>query len=148
MHVEDVTSLAVSPTGDYINVITLASSAIVIKVEGYKQNIQITGAIRSMDASAKMDINVIFKLPLSSGYGGRMQSLLSGEFYVLAEEMRGSHKFFGHISPLECSGLDWDSNSNVGLATVTLSAPEGSAGNYFMALTAPAIQEIKRKVGV
>ena len=35
------------------------------KVEGYKQNIQVTTAVRAMDASNKMDVSVMFKVPAS-----------------------------------------------------------------------------------
>ena len=146
MHAEDVT-LTVSPSSPAVWTASFASGAVAILVEGYKQNIQITSAIRTMDASAKLDFSVMFKLA-GSGTFSRVQSLLSGRFYVLAEYQDGTYSFIGYTSPLECSGMDWDSNANAGLITVTLTAPEGSAGNYLMDVAVAAINSIKSKVGV
>lgn len=130
MHAEDVT---LTPGGSGFSVVgaTFASGSASILVEGYKQNIQITGAIRTLDASAKMDFNVIFKIP-RVGLDLSTPALLQGKFYVLAVFRDGTSEIIGYTSPLECSGVDWDSNSNAGLITVTLAAPEGSSGNYLM----------------
>lgn len=130
MHAEDV---VFTPGGSGLSVVaaTFAPGSASILVEGYKQNIQITGAIRTMEASAKMDFNVIFKIP-RAGLDLRTPAFLYGKFYVLAVFMDGTSEIIGYTSPLECSGVDWDSNANTGLITVTLAAPEGSAGNYLM----------------
>ena len=130
MHVEDV---VLTPGGSGLSITgaTFAPGSASILVEGYKQNIQITGAIRTMEASAKMDFNVIFKIP-RAGLDRRTPAFLYGKFYVLAVLKDGTSEIIGYTSPLECSGLDWDSNANAGLITVTLAAPEGSAGNYLM----------------
>lgn len=148
MHAEDVTT-TVDGSSLAVMTATIASAGVVILVEGYKQNIQITSAIRAMDASAKLDVNVVFKMSRSlSGTTARVRSFLSGKFYAFVEFADGSSMFLGHTSPLECSGMDWDSNANAGLVTVTLSAPEGSAGNYLMSVAPAAINSIKAKVGV
>lgn len=148
MHAEDVTTTVDAGTLSVLTA-TVASGGVVILVEGYKQNIQITGAIRTMDASAKMDINVTFKMPRTlPGTIARVRSILGGKFYVLAEYTDGTNMFIGYTSPLECSGVDWDSNANAGLVKVSLAAPEGSAGNYFMGAAAAAVTTIKSKVGV
>ena len=148
MHAEDVT-LTANPTGPAVRTTSFASGAAAILVEGYKQNIQITSAIRTMDASATLDFRVMFKL---AGWGtaafSRVHSLLNGKFYVLAEYNGGTYLFLGYTSPLECSGMDWDSNANAGFITVTLTAPEGSAGNYLMDAAAAAVTSIKLKAGV
>ena len=147
MHAEDVT-LTASEFSTTVLTASFASGAVAILVEGYKQNIQITSAIRTMDASAKLDFSVNFKLAgRDVAVVSRVRSLLSGRFYVLAEYQDGTYSFIGYTSPLECSGMDWDSNANAGLITVSLAAPEGSAGNYFMDVTAAAITSIKSKVG-
>ena len=147
MHAEDVTFTADANTYT-VTAATIASSATVILVEGYKQNIQLTSSVRAMDASAKLDINVTFKMPLNSvDAEARVRSLLTGIFYVAVERNDGVNSLVGYTSPLECSVMDWDSNANAGLATITLSAPEGSAGNYFMRATVAAINSIKSKVG-
>lgn len=127
---------------------SFASGTRVILVEGYKQNIQITSAIRTTDVSAKLDFSVSFKLAgRDAADVSRVRSLLNGKFYVLAEYQDGTYSFIGFTSSLECSGMDWDSNANAGLMTVTLTAPEGSAGNYSMAVTAAAVKSIKANVG-
>lgn len=147
MHAEDVT-----PTAD-LDSMTIKSAVFTpnscaILVEGYKQNIQITSAIRTMDASAKLDFSVMFKLAgRDAATASRVRSLLDGKFYVLAEYKDGTYSFIGLTSPLECSGMDWDSNANAGLMTVTLAAPEGSAGNYLMAVQDGTAKSIKAKIG-
>lgn len=147
MHAEDVT-LTVSEFSTTVLDASFASGAVAILVEGYKQNIQITSAIRTMDASAKLDFSVSFKLAgRDVSVASRVRSLLNGKFYVLAEYQDGTFSFIGHTSPLECSGMDTDSNANAGFTTVTLTAPEGSAGNYLMAVSVVAINSIKAKVG-
>lgn len=148
MHAEDVT-LTVSPSSPAVWTASFALGAVAILVEGYKQNIQITSAIRTMDASAKLDFSVMFKLANGgTDMASRVRSLLSGKFYVLAEYQNGMYSFIGYTSPLECSGVDWDSNANAGLITITLATPEGSAGNYLMDVAGAAITTIKSKAGV
>lgn len=150
MHTEDV-ALTADQSGIDILTATVSSGGVVILVEGYKQNIQVTSAIRTMDASAKLDFNVSFKMPgvePSTQSRARLRALLTGTFYVLAEYTDGNNAFIGYTSPLECSGMDWDSNANAGLMTVTLAAPEGSAGNYAMRAVSAAVNSIKAKVGV
>lgn len=115
-----------------------ASGAKSYRVEGYKQNIQVTTAIRSTDASNRMDISVIFKIPTSTGNtasnGLNIRSLLAGKFYAMFVNNGGVAFLTGINSLLECSGFDYDSNSNGQLATVTLSFPDGAAGDYFWSL--------------
>lgn len=148
MHTEDV-KLTADAAMSTVSAITIASNATVIYVEGYKQNIQLTSSVRAMDASAKLDINVTFKMPLNSANAeARARSLLAGKFYVAVERNDGANSMVGYTSPLECSTLDWDSNANAGLATITLSAPEGSSGNYFMRASVAAMNSIKSKAGV
>ena len=149
MHTEDVT-LKVALTGPAVLTgVSFAPGAVAILVEGYKQNIQITSAIRTMDASAKLDFSVTFKFAgRNYDAAARAQSLLTGKFYVLAEYRDSTYSFIGYTSPLECSGMDWDSNANAGFTTVTLTAPEGSAGNYLMTADATAAGQIKSKAGV
>ena len=149
MHTEDVTFTVAGVAGSTISAATVASGAVVILVEGYKQNIQITSSVRAMDASAKLDIAVVFKMPMKSDEDFlRARSLLAGKFYVAVERNDGTLSTVGYTSPLECSGMDWDSNANAALATITLSAPEGSAGNYFMITAPAAMNSIKSKAGV
>lgn len=148
MHAEDVT-LTTSEFNTTVLTASFASGAVAILVEGYKQNIQITSAIRTTDASAKLDFSVSFKLAgRDVAVVSRVRSLLGGKFYVLAEYNDGTYSFIGHTSPLECSGMDTDSNASAGFTTVTLTAPEGSAGNYLMAVALAVINSIKSKVTV
>lgn len=149
VHTEDVAFTVAGVAGSTITAATVASGAVVILVEGYKQNIQITSSVRAMGASAKLDIAVVFKMPMKSDEDFlRARSLLAGTFYVAVERNDGTLSMVGYTSPLECSGMDWDSNANAALATITLSTPEGSAGNYFMITSPSAMDSIKSKVGV
>ena len=147
MHTEGI-ALTASEFITTVLDVSFALGVSVILVEGYKQNIQITSAIRTMDVSAKLDFSVMFKLAgRDVATVSRVRSLLSGKFYVLAEYQDGTYSFIGFTSPLECSGMDWDSNANAGFMTVTLTAPEGSAGNYLTTVAAAAVTSIKSKVG-
>ena len=149
MHAEDVTFTVAGVAESTITDAAVVSGAVVILVERYKQNIQLTSSVRAMDASAKLDITVAFKMPMKSDEDFlRARSLLAGRFYVAVERNDGTLSTVGYTSPLECSGMDWDSNANAGLATITLSAPEGSAGNYFMITSPAALNQIKSKAGV
>lgn len=146
MHQEDVT-LTTDANALSVSKASFTTGAVVSFVEGYKQNIQITGAIRSTDASAKMGWTITFKTSKNlSGTAQRLRVLLTGRFYVMAELNDGTTNFFGFVSPLECTGVDWDSNAGAGLITVTMAAPEGAAGDHLMDLTAEAINSIKSKV--
>lgn len=147
MHTENVTFTLGGTDLIEIGGASVSPDAAVILVEGYKQNIQITSSVRAMDASAKLDIVVSFKMSINADADyRRIRSLLTGKFYVGVERNDGTRSLVGYTSPLECSGMDGDSNANAGLATVTLSAPEGSAGNYFMAISPAAMNSIKSKV--
>lgn len=149
MHAEDMKFTVAGVDGSTITAAQVASDAEVILVEGYKQNIQLSSSVRATDASAKLDIVVTFKMPMSADADYlQARSLLAAKFYVAVERNDGTLSLVGYTSPLECSGMDWDSNANAGLATVTLSAPEGSAGNYFMIISPAAMNSIKSKVGV
>lgn len=148
MHAEDVKFTVAGVAGSTITGAKFTSGAVAILVKGYKQNIQLTSSFRAMDASAKLDINVAFKMPMKSDKDFlRARSLLVGKFYVAVEHNDGTLSMVGYTSPLECSGMDWDSNANAALVTITLSAPEGSAGNYFMITSPAALDQIKSKVG-
>ena len=79
IHTEDVTFTVAGIARSTITGATIPAGASVILVEGYKQNIQITSAVRAMDASAKLDINVSFKMPMKSDADFlRARSLLAG----------------------------------------------------------------------
>ena len=127
MHADDV-KVTIASGGASIASVVFASGAKSYKVEGYKQNIRYTASLKTMDASSKLNTSITFKMKIS---GVDMQSLAMGRFYVMTSNVDGTHDFIGAISPLECTAMDFDSNANARLVTVTLSDPEGSAGNAF-----------------
>lgn len=127
MHAEDVT-VTIATGGTSIDSVAFASGAKSYKVEGYKQNIQYTASLKTMDASAKLNTSITFKMKIA---GADMQSLATGRFYVMTMNVDETSDFIGANVPLECSAMDFDSNANARLVTVTLSDPEGSAGNNF-----------------
>ena len=147
MHAEDVT-VTLDSAGNIANVV-FASDALSYRIEGYKQNIQVTSAIRASDASAKMDFSVMFKIPSSVGGPSvnfiTERSFVHGRFYALVVLNSSAAYFIGDISPLECSGIDYDSNANGGLITITLTAPEGSAGNYRRSINQASVSTIISK---
>lgn len=129
--------------GGNVTGVTFAAGAASYKIEGYKQNIQLTTAVFSTDASVKLAASIIFKMPSNNTY--LMKTILSGRYYVLVMRNSGLPILVGAQAPLECSEFDYDSNGNAGMVTVTLSAPEGSSGNYLSGITAPAIASITSK---
>lgn len=141
MHAADVT--LTSDVGGNVTAVTFADGAASYKIEGYKQNIQLTTSVLSTDAALKLAVSVIFKMPATNTYP--MKTILSGRYYVLVERNSGVEVLIGAQAPLECSGFDYDSNSGAGLATVTLSAPEGSAGNYLTGIVSEAVSTIISK---
>lgn len=143
MHVEDVT-FTYAYDATQISTAVFAEGAKSYKIEGYKQNLQVTAAFRSTDASGRFDVSVMFKAKLSGTYD---RVLSTGKFYVMLEEpvTSGSNTVWGCVSPLECSNIEYDSNANGKLVTYTLSAPEGSAGNTRVVASAAAAATIISK---
>lgn len=143
IHVEDVT-LTYSSDATQISSITFAEGTKSYRVEGYKQNLQVTAALRSTDASARFDVSVMFKANLAGVYA---QSITGGKFYVMLVEPGGSglNTVWGCVSPLECSNVEYDSNANGKMVTYTLSAPDGSAGNIRVATSAAVASTIISK---
>ena len=131
MYASDVT-FTYSNEYDMVDSISFRSGARSYKVEGYKQNIQLTSSLRALDASTKLDVSVSFKIPQSSI--GAWRAILNGSFYVMVRHNNRLSRptFIGAISPLEVTASDFDSNAGAGLVTFTLGAPEGSAGNYIL----------------
>ena len=123
MHTEDVT---LTFDGIAVSDITFAGGAKSYKVEGYKQNLQYTATLKTTDASARLNTSVTFKMPAA---GPIMSTLAMGRFYVMVQYADESAGIVGVQCPLECSAMEFDSNANAALVTVTLSDPEGSAGN-------------------
>ena len=126
MHAEDVTF---THDGAVVSAVTFASGAKSYKVEGYKQNLQYTATLKTTDASARLNTSVTFKMPSN---GPMMSTLAMGKFYVMVQYANVSAGVVGIQCPLECSAMEFDSNANAALVTVTLSDPEGSAGNAHM----------------
>lgn len=126
MHAEDVTFTS---DGRVVSNVSFASDAKSYKVEGYKQNLQYTATLKTTDASARLNTSVTFKVPSD---GPIMSTLAMGRFYVMVQYADESAGIVGIQCPLECSAMEFDSNANATLVTVTLSDPEGSAGNAHM----------------
>lgn len=127
MHIEDVT-FTYLVAGTQISAVTFATGAKSYKVEGYKQNLQVTASLRSTDASGRFDVSIMFKSKLSGAIG---RPIMTGKFYVMVVEplSTGVNIIWGCNTPLECSNVEYDSNANGKFVTYTLTAPEGSAGN-------------------
>lgn len=128
MHAEDVT-FTYGPTGEILDA-TFAEGAKSYKVEGYKQNIQVTASLKATDASARVDASVTFKMPYFYNTRAFINAVTSGKFYVLVVFNDADITVLGDTAPLECSSADFDSNANAKMITITLASPEGSAGNH------------------
>lgn len=128
MHVEDV--ILTHGTTGVVLAVDFVASAKSYKIEGYKQNIQVTSSLKTTDASARIDTSVAFKIPYAGSTRAFINALTSGKFYVLVKFNDGDFTVLGDISPLECSSADFDSSANAKMVTITLASPEGSAGNH------------------
>ena len=142
MHAEDVTF---TTTGGVISGVTFASGAKSILVEGYKQNIQVTSTLKTTDASARIDSTVSFKVDSNPTHRLRLNSVANGKFVVLVDYVGADFTLIGVTVPLECSSVEFDSNGGAKMYTVTLSSPEGSAGNNLTAVDAAVKNSIIAK---
>lgn len=133
MHAEDVT---ITTSGGMISEVAFASGARSILVEGYKQNIQVTSTLKTTDASARIDSTVSFKVGDHATHRLRLNSVATGKFVVLVDYVGADFTLIGATVPLECSSMEFDSNGGAKMYTVTLSSPEGSAGNNLAAVAA------------
>lgn len=137
LNATDVT-FTYSPTG-ILSTVIFAEGAKSYKVEGYKQNIQVTASLKTTDASARVDQSITFKVPYGTGQNTSafINSAASGKFCVLVDFSNGAYTMLGGTVPLECSSVDFDSNANAGMVTITLASPEGSAGNFVVPVASP-----------
>ena len=142
MYPEDVT-FTFGAGREYISAAAFAGSAKSYLIEGYKQNIQLTTSARAMDASMRLDYSLTFKIPLRSTWP--LRAFTTGKFYAMVEHLSGYTILVGVTCPLECSAIEGDSNANGGMFTITLTAPEGSAGNLPIDVTTDAKNTIVSK---
>ena len=143
MYPGDVT-LSLGAGYEYVDAVTFIGSAKSYLIEGYKQNLQLSASARAMDASMRLDYSLAFKIPLRSSTWP-LRAFSTGKFYAMVEYLSGYSILVGVTCPLECSAIDGDSNANGGMFTVTLTAPEGSAGNYPVEVLAAAKNTIISK---
>ena len=134
MHAEDVT-FTFTNDPRRIAMVAFADGARSYLVEGYKQNIQVNGSLKSLDASASMDASVTFKIPHSPNAISFVDTITTGKFYVLVLFNNTDQVVLGSTVPLECSAADFDSNANANMITITLSTPEGAAGCQMVVAT-------------
>ena len=127
MHAEDVT-FTFDPLTRRISATTFAPGTRSYLVEGYKQNIQVNGSLKSLDAAATMDASVTFKAQYDPDTAAFVSTMATGKFYVLVRYNSDFSAILGATVPLECSAADFDSNANAGMVTITLATPEGAAG--------------------
>ena len=127
MHAEDVT-FTFTDNPRRVAAVAFAAGTRSYLVEGYKQNIQVNGSLKSLDAAATMDASVTFKVPHSPGAVSFVDTVTTGKFRVLVLFNNTDQVVLGSTVPLECSAADFDSNANANMITITLATPEGAAG--------------------
>lgn len=132
MHAEDIK--VGYHTDGLVSGVTFAEGAKSYKIEGYKQNIQVTASLKTTDASARADLSVTFKLPYNYTNRPFINTLASGKFCVLVVFNDNDRTLTGDVAPLECSSVEFDSNTNAKMVTITLASPEGSAGNQLRSI--------------
>lgn len=144
MHAEEVT-FTYTNIPKRLVAATFASGAKSYLVEGYKQNIQVNGSLKSLDAAASMDASVTFKVPQSVAGIAFVDTITTGKFYVLVLFNNTDQVVLGSTIPLECSAADFDSNANANMITVTLATPDGAAGCPMITPTNAARDQIISK---
>lgn len=144
MHAEDVT-FTFTDNPKRIATATFVNGAKSYLVEGYKQNIQVSGSLKSLDASASMDASVTFKIPHSPEAITFVDTITTGKFRVLVMFNNTDQVVLGSTIPLECSAADFDSNANANMITITLATPEGAAGCQMVVPTNAARDSIISK---
>lgn len=144
MHAEDVT-FTFTDNPKRIAAVTFANGTRSYLVEGYKQNIQVNGSLKSLDAAASMDASVTFKILLNSNAIGLVDTITTGRFCVLVLFNNTDQVVLGSTIPLECSAADFDSNANANMVTITLATPEGAAGCQMVTPTNAARDSIISK---
>lgn len=143
MHAEDVTFTYYSD--GLLSGAVFAENTKSYKIEGYKQNIQVTTSLKTTDASARVDSSVMFKIPFNYSNRPFINTLALSKVCVLVVFVDGDYMLIGSTVPLECSSADFDSNANAKMATITLATPEGSAGNLLRSVPAPVANTIISK---
>ena len=133
MHAGDV-SFEYNPGTGFIATATFVAGAKSYLIEGYKQNIQVNGSLKSLDAASVMDASVTFKVQFTAASSALVNTLSMGKFHVLVVFNSGEAVVLGSNIPLECSAADFDSNSNANMVTLTLSTPEGAPGCTMLGL--------------
>ena len=128
MHAEDVTFTFTNNPRRVASAV-FADGAKSYLVEGYKQNIQVNGSLKSLDAAATMDASVTFKIPQSPTGMDFVGTIATGRFRVLVIYNNADLVVLGSLTPLECSAADFDSNANASMVTITLATPEGASGS-------------------
>ena len=131
MHAENVT-FTFTDNPRRIATVAFANGARSYLVEGYKQNIQVSGSLKSLDAAASMDASVTFKIPHSPNAISFVDTITTGRFRVLVLFNNTDQVVLGSTIPLECSAADFDSNANANMITITLATPEGAAGCHMV----------------
>lgn len=144
MHAEDV-KFTFTDNPRRIAAVTFVSGAKSYLVEGYKQNIQVNGSLKSLDAAATMDASVTFKVPNSPDAISFVDTITTGRFCVLVMLNNTDQVVLGSTVPLECSAADFDSNANANMITITLATPEGAAGCQMVVPTNAARDSIISK---
>lgn len=144
MHAEDVT-FTFTDNPRRVASVTFANGAKSYLVEGYKQNIQVSGSLKSLDAAASMDASVTFKIPYGPNAISLVDTITTGRFCVLALFNNTDQAILGSTIPLECSAADFDSNANANMITITLATPDGAAGCHMVVPTNEARDSIISK---
>lgn len=143
MHAEDIK--VGYHTDGLVSGVTFAEGAKSYKIEGYKQNIQVTASLKTTDVSARADVSVTFKVPYNYSNRPFINALALGKFCVLVRFNDDDYTLTGDVAPLECSSVEFDSNTNAKMVTITLASQEGSAGNCLRSVPNPVVDTIISK---
>ena len=109
--------------------ISLAAGTKAVFIEGYKNAVKATQSIRTSDYQNALAQTITFPVYGSVNDEG-VKAVLNGKYAAFTKGEDLTMRAYGLLGGLEASAADSDTNTNGGAVTVSLSTPEGLAGEY------------------
>ncbi|WAX17409.1 hypothetical protein PM116P2_00039 [Parabacteroides phage PM116P2] len=117
-------------TGDSIlATLTIVAGSKTVFVEGYKNAVKATQSIRSSDYQNALAQTITFPVYGAVNDAG-VKAVLNGKYVAFTKGEDLTYRAYGLLGGLEASAADSDTNTNAGAITISLSTPEGLAGEY------------------
>ena len=133
-HIASVT-FAAGSNDTSLATLTMVAGAKSVFVEGYKNAIKATQSLRAGDYQNALAQSITFPV-YGSALDASVKAVLNGRYVAFTKSEDLTYRAYGLNGGLEASAVDSDTNTNAGTITVSLSTPEGVAGEYPMTIAA------------